>query len=100
MSTIPAMTRADSYDDVSSVDGPLQEYFKARASSENVRNAILGQLLDAMRGTGMLEELGIPSDVDAAGLEEYVEQGKLVSPVAPFCHCVWTFVRHYFIKLG
>ena len=32
--------------------------------------------------------------------EEYVEQGKLVSPVAPFCHCVWTFVRHYFIKLG
>ena len=70
----PAMTRADSYDDVASVDGPLQEYFKAKASSENVRNAILGQLLDAMRGTGMLEELGIPSDVDAAGLEEYVEQ--------------------------
>ena len=69
----PTMTRAGTYDEIESVDGPLQEYFKARTSSTEVRTAILRQLLEAIRKVGMAEELGIPEDVDPDGMEAYVE---------------------------
>ena len=69
----PTMTRAGKYDEIEAIDEPLQEYFKARTSSAEVRSSILGQLLEAVRGAGMMEELGIPEDIDPEGLEPYVE---------------------------
>lgn len=31
---------------------------------------------------------------------EYVEQNKKISVFSPFIHGVWSFTRHYFVKLG
>lgn len=34
------------------------------------------------------------------GAEELAKRGKAISPFAPFTHGLWSFVRHYVVKLG
>ncbi len=34
------------------------------------------------------------------GAEELAKRGKAISPLAPFTHGLWSFVRHYVLKLG
>lgn len=70
----PTMARAGSYDQISAIDRPLQEFFKSRTAKGEQRTALLNEVLDAVRDAGMLEELGIPEDVTAEGFEGYVER--------------------------
>lgn len=69
----PSMTRAGTYDDIEAVDQPLQEWFKARNSRGERRTALIQQVLDAARKAEMLQELGIPDDIDPDGFEEHLE---------------------------
>ena len=70
----PTITRAGGYDDISAIDTPLQEYFKAKASLKGDRKtAVLNELLEAIRKVDMLKDLGLPDDIDAEGLEPHLE---------------------------
>ena len=70
----PTMTRAGIYDDLSAIDRPLQEYFKAKASAAGERkDALLREILEACKNVDMLEELNIADDVSLEEFEEHLE---------------------------
>ena len=70
----PTMTRAGTYDDISSIELPLQEYFKAKGTTSGERvEALLNQVLEGIRRADMFEELGMPTDADTACLTEHLE---------------------------
>lgn len=70
----PTMTRAGSYDDIEAIDAPLQEYFKFKASlSGDRKEAVIGEVLEAVRRQDMLKDLGLPEDITAEGFEEHLE---------------------------
>ena len=70
----PTMTRAGTYEDLSSIELPLQEYFKARNTASDERiTALLEQVLDGIRKTDMFGELGIPQDADTEVLKGHLE---------------------------
>ena len=71
----PAMARAGSYDELASVENPLQEYLKAKDSYKGEkRTALIQEVLDAARGAELLNDLRIPQDVTAEEFEGYLGQ--------------------------
>ena len=71
----PTMARAGSYDELESVDAPLQEVFKNRAAKGEQRLAMIGEVLEAARKAELLKELDIPDDVSAEDFEK--ELGRI-----------------------
>ena len=70
----PTMRRAGSYDDIASIDGPLQEYFKQKSAlSGDRKSAVINEILEAIRKVDMLKDLGLPDDITPEGLEEHLE---------------------------
>jgi len=70
----PTMTRAGSYDDIEAIDAPLQEYFKFKASlSGDRKEAVIGEVLEAVRRQDMLKDLDLPEDITAEEFEKHLE---------------------------
>ena len=70
----PTMTRAGSYDDIEAIDAPLQEYFKFKASlSGDRKEAVIGEVLEAVRRQDMLKDLDLPEDITAEEFEKNLE---------------------------
>ena len=70
----PTMSRAGTYDDISTMDNPLQEYFKARTATGEKRHALIEQVMEGVRRASMFEELGIPEDISVDDFEPYLEE--------------------------
>ena len=69
----PTMARAGTYDTISNIDRPLQEFFKAKASASGERKeALLSEVFESVRKEGMLQELKIDEDIP---MEEF--EGRL-----------------------
>jgi len=70
----PTMTRAGSYDDIEAIDAPLQEYFKFKSSlSGDRKEAVIGEVLEAVRRQDMLKDLDLPEDITAEEFEKHLE---------------------------
>ncbi len=70
----PTMTRAGSYDDIEAIDAPLQEYFKFKASlSGDRKEAVIGEVLEAVRRQDMLKDLDLSEDITAEEFEKHLE---------------------------
>ncbi len=70
----PTMTRAGGYDDISAIDRPLQEYFKAKSSLTGDRKeAVLNEILESIRKVDMSKDLNIPDDIAPSELESRLE---------------------------
>ena len=63
---IPAMTRADSYDDLMELDSTLQAYLHALNGGQTEKVAMLAERIHALvKGMSMLEEVGLSVDASA-----------------------------------
>lgn len=71
----PTMARAGSYEELESVDGPLQEVFKNTLAKGEQRRAMVAEVLEAAREAELLTELGIPDDVTEEDFEH--ELGRI-----------------------
>lgn len=70
----PTMMRAGEYDELSSVDNPLQEYFKARNATGERKTALVEQVLEGVRREDLFEELDIPLDITVEDFEPYLDR--------------------------
>lgn len=70
----PVMRRAGTYDEIESVEIPLQEYFKARNASQERRNEMTAVILDAARKEDLLKDLGLPDDIGSEDFEDHLEE--------------------------
>ncbi len=68
----PTMIRGGTYEELSSIENPLQEYFKAQTARDERKVAIRREILEAIKKADMFEELKIPADVTAEELEPYL----------------------------
>lgn len=69
----PTMTRAGSYDDISAIELPLQDYFKSGQSiSDDRKAALLNSILEAIRKVDMLKDLGLDDGMSAEELESHL----------------------------
>ena len=69
----PTMMRAGTYEDISNIDRPLQEFFKSKASvSGDRKESMLQEILDSVRKVDMLKDLGLPEDITAIQFEEHL----------------------------
>jgi cobaltochelatase CobN len=66
---IPAMARAESYDELMELDGRLQEYFRAVNSKQKDQAAVaLQKVHELVKGLSMMEEAGLAKDATAEEL--------------------------------
>lgn len=70
----PTMARAGTYDELSDIDGSLQEYFKARTARGERKAALIEQVLEGVRRADMFDELNIPRDVASEDFDQYLER--------------------------
>ena len=68
----PTMIRGGSYEELSVIENPLQEYFKSSGARNDRRIAICREILEGIKKVDMFEELKVPTDVTAEGLEQYL----------------------------
>lgn len=68
----PTMSRAGSYDELEAINGPVQELFKNTAAKGGQREAMLSECIEACRKADLLEELGIPDDIQPLEFEEHL----------------------------
>ena len=69
----PTMARAGSYDSLSKIETPLQEFYRGKLSMTDDRRVLLvSQILEACKECSILEDLGIPGDVSVDGLTEHL----------------------------
>ena len=67
----PTMARAGSYDSLSKIETPLQEYYKGKLSmTEDRRTLLITQILEACKEASILEDLSISADIS---LEDFSE---------------------------
>ncbi|NCA73753.1 MAG: cobaltochelatase subunit CobN [Gammaproteobacteria bacterium] len=69
----PAMARAGSYDELSTIDNALQEFFKARNSGGEKRKALVERVLNGVREAKMFGDLGISEDISAEEFEDRLD---------------------------
>lgn len=69
----PVMRRAGTYDEIESVEIPLQEYFKARNSSQERRTEMVTVILDAVRKEDLLKDLNLSDDITVEEFESHLE---------------------------
>ncbi|MDO5852560.1 MAG: cobaltochelatase subunit CobN [Thermoplasmata archaeon] len=71
----PTMARAGSYDELESIDGPMQELFKNTSAKGEQRKAMVSEVLEAARKADILGDLEIPQDVTPEDFEK--ELGRI-----------------------
>ena len=70
---IPAMTRAESYDELTELDGNLQAYFQAVNSKQRDQAAVMLQKIhELVKDLSMLEEAGLSKDASPEALEGHL----------------------------
>ncbi|MDD1724102.1 MAG: cobaltochelatase subunit CobN, partial [Methanospirillum sp.] len=72
---IPAMMRADGYDEVADLDSMLQEYFRSRAAGQGAKSAdILDEILSLVNSKKFYTDLGFEDEMDVNELKENAER--------------------------
>ncbi|MBR2255177.1 MAG: cobaltochelatase subunit CobN, partial [Candidatus Methanomethylophilaceae archaeon] len=70
----PTMARAGTYEEISSIEVPLQEFMKARGATGERRTELVRSVMEAVDKADMRGELGIPPTDDPEGFEPYLEK--------------------------
>ena len=68
----PTMIRGGTYEELSTIENPLQEYFKAQSTKGDRKVAICREILEGIKKADMFDELKVPKDVSAEDLEQYL----------------------------
>lgn len=72
----PTLARAGSYDDLASIEVPLQEFFKYSGSAKGERRELLvREIYDVVKEANLFDDLKIPDDIKTEDFEPYL--GKL-----------------------
>ncbi len=70
---IPAMARADSYDDLMELDGNLQEYFHAvNAKQKDQASILLQKIHDLVKNLSMMEDMGVSKDATPEEISDHL----------------------------
>ncbi|WP_400204480.1 cobaltochelatase subunit CobN [Candidatus Methanomassiliicoccus intestinalis] len=71
----PTMARAGSYDELSEVEVPLQQYFKFKNMAAGERRTILiSEIYEAAKKLDLFSDLGISADPGVDGFEPYLDK--------------------------
>ncbi|OZG72709.1 cobaltochelatase subunit CobN [Hahella sp. CCB-MM4] len=93
---MPPMTRAETYGELSELEGLVDEYYQASGMDKRRENWLKESILNLVRNTGVINELGIGGDLESVSDDEQL----LTELDAYLCDIKEAQIRHGLHILG